>query len=29
MAYSLDLRQKVMDYIENGGRVTKTAEVKV
>ncbi|WP_417033371.1 IS630 transposase-related protein, partial [Dolichospermum circinale] len=22
MAYSLDLRQKVIDYIENGGRVT-------
>ncbi|WP_417033618.1 IS630 transposase-related protein, partial [Dolichospermum circinale] len=21
MAYSLDLRQKVIDYIENGGRV--------
>ena len=27
MAYSLDLRQKVVDYIENGGRVTKAAQV--
>lgn len=27
MAYSLDLRQKVIDYIENGGRVTKAAQV--
>jgi transposase len=27
MAYSLDLRQKVIDYIENGGRVTKAPQV--
>jgi len=27
MAYDLDLRQKVIDYIENGGRVTKAAQV--
>lgn len=27
MAYGLDLRQKVIDYIENGGRVTKAAQV--
>ena len=27
MAYSLDLRQKVIDYIENGGRVSKAAQV--
>lgn len=27
MAHSLDLRQKVMDYIENGGRITKAAKV--
>jgi putative transposase len=27
MAYGLDLRQKVIDYIENGGRVSKAAQV--
>jgi transposase len=27
MAYGLDLRQKVIDYIENGGRVSKGAQV--
>ena len=27
MAYSLDLREKVMDYIENGDSVTKAAKV--
>lgn len=27
MAYDLDLRQKVIDYIENGGRVSKAAQV--
>ena len=27
MAYGLDLRQKVINYIENGGWVTKVAQV--
>ena len=27
MAYGLDLREKVINYIENGGRVTKVAQV--
>ena len=27
MAYSLDLRQKVIDYLKNGGRITKAAKV--
>ena len=27
MSYSLDFRQKVLNYIENGGRVVKAAKV--
>ena len=27
MAYSLDLRQKVIDYVKNGGRITKAAKL--
>jgi len=27
MAYSLDLRQKVVDYVENGGSTTKAAAI--
>ncbi|MFN7555614.1 IS630 transposase-related protein, partial [Microcystis sp.] len=25
MSYSLDLRKKVIDYVENGGSITKAA----
>ena len=25
MSYSLDLRQKVINFVENGGTITKTA----
>ncbi|MEG4313442.1 IS630 transposase-related protein [Microcoleus sp. AT10_D2] len=27
MAYSLDLRQKVVNYVENGGSITKAAAI--
>ncbi|NES80703.1 MAG: helix-turn-helix domain-containing protein, partial [Moorea sp. SIO2B7] len=27
MSYSLELRQKVIDYIESGGKITKAAKV--
>lgn len=27
MTYSLDLRQKIIDYIESGGKITKAAKV--
>ena len=27
MPYSLDLRQKVINYVENGGRVTEATKV--
>ncbi|WP_445243641.1 MULTISPECIES: IS630 transposase-related protein [unclassified Microcoleus] len=27
MAYSLDLRQKVVDHVENGGSTTKAAAI--
>ncbi len=27
MTYSLDLRQKVIDYIESGGKITKATKV--
>jgi putative transposase len=29
MAYSLDLRKRVVDYVENGGGITKAAVFKV
>ncbi|MCA2655832.1 IS630 transposase-related protein, partial [Microcystis sp. M061S2] len=27
MSYSLDLRKKVIDYVENGGSITKAAAI--
>ncbi|MGD1711993.1 IS630 transposase-related protein [Hydrocoleum sp. CS-953] len=27
MTYSLNVRQKVIDYIESGGKITKVAKV--
>ncbi len=27
MSYSLDLRQKVIDYVESGGKITKAAKL--
>ena len=27
MSYSLDLRQKVIDYVERGGKIAKAAKV--
>ncbi|WP_238707345.1 IS630 transposase-related protein, partial [Microcystis aeruginosa] len=27
MSYSLDLRKKVIDYVENGGSITKASAI--